>query len=101
LIHGGLSTLSSYHFRGSSISPPTPAERFPFERAGLLLFQPVALYTKPIDFFQHPIQQRFSGSRWNACSLELPNLTALAVHLNAHMLDLGPNVIDIRHGSTS
>jgi hypothetical protein len=34
-------------------------------------------------------------------SLELPNLTALTVDLNAHTLDLGPNVIDIRHGSAS
>jgi hypothetical protein len=33
--------------------------------------------------------------------LELPNLTALAVHLNAHVLDLSPYVIDIRHGSAS
>src|SRR5229473_7252208 len=32
LIHAGLSALSSYHFRGSGISPPTPAERSPFER---------------------------------------------------------------------
>jgi hypothetical protein len=31
----------------------------------------------------------------------LPYLAALAVHLNAHTLDLGPNVIDIRHGSAS
>jgi hypothetical protein len=84
---------------GSGISPPTPAERSPFGRPGLLFFQTVALDTKPIDFVQHPIQQRFGRSRWNACSLELPNLAALAVHLNAHMLDLGPNVIDIRHGS--
>jgi putative SOS response-associated peptidase YedK len=30
--------------------------------------------------------------------LELPYLAALAVNLNAHTLDLGPNVIDIRHG---
>jgi hypothetical protein len=101
LIHGGLSALSSYHFKGSGISPPTPAERFSFERTGLLLFQPVALCTKPINVVQHPVQQRFGSSRWNACSLELPNLAALAVHLNAHMLDLGPNVIDIRHGSVS
>jgi len=83
------------------MSPPTPAERSPFEWTGLLLFQPVALCTKPIDFVQHPIQQRFGRSRWNACSLELPNLAALAVHLNVHMLDLRPNVIDIRHGSAS
>jgi hypothetical protein len=51
----------------------------------LLLFQPVALSTKPIDFVQHPIQQRFGSSRWNACSLELPDLAALAVDLNAHI----------------
>jgi hypothetical protein len=30
--------------------------------------------------------------------LELPDLAALAVDLHAHTLDLGPNVIDIRHG---
>jgi hypothetical protein len=96
LIRGG---LSSYHFRGSRISPPTPAERFSFERTGLLLFQP--LCTKPIDLVQHPIQQRFGRRGRDACSLELPNLAALAVDLNAHMLDLGPNVIDIRHGSVS
>jgi hypothetical protein len=89
-----LSALSSYHFRGSGISPPTPAERFPFERTGLLLFQPVALCTKPIDFVQHPIQQSFGRSCLNACALELPNLAALAIDLNAHVLDLGPNVID-------
>jgi hypothetical protein len=83
------------------ISPPTPAERFPFERTGLLLFQPVALCTKPIDFVQHPIQQRFGRSRWNACSLELPNLAALALDVNAHMLDLGPNVFEIRQGGSS
>jgi len=99
LIHGGLSAFSSYHLRGSGKSPPTPAQCFPFERTGLLLFQPAALCTKPIDFVQHPIQQRFGRRGWDACSLELPNLAALAVDLNAHVLDLGPNVIDIRHGS--
>src|SRR5216684_5740486 len=88
LIHGGLSALSSYHFRGWGISPPTPAERSPFERTGLLLFQPVALCTKPVDFVQHPIQQRLGRCGRDACSLELPNLAALAVHLDAHMLDL-------------
>jgi hypothetical protein len=31
--------------------------------------------------------------------LELPDLTALAVDLDAHALDLSPNVFDIRHGS--
>jgi hypothetical protein len=41
------------------ISPPTPTQDFPFDRAGLFLFQPVALGTKPIDVVQHPIQQRF------------------------------------------
>jgi hypothetical protein len=87
------------HFRGSGISPPTLAQHFPFDRTRLLLFQPVALCAKPIDFVQHPIQQRCGRSRWNACSLELPNLAALAVDLNAHTLDLGPNAIDIRHGS--
>lgn len=43
-------------------------------------------------------QQRFGRRRGNAGSLQLPNLTALAVDLNAHTLDLGPNVSDIRHG---
>jgi hypothetical protein len=33
--------------------------------------------------------------------LQLPNLTALAVDLHAHTLDLGPNVFDIRLGSAS
>jgi hypothetical protein len=28
----------------------------------------------------------------------LPDLTALAVDLNAHALDLGPNAFDVRHG---
>jgi hypothetical protein len=81
------------------MSPPTPAQRFPFGRTGLLVFQPVALCAKPIDFVQHPIQQHFGRRGWDACSLELPYLAALAVDLNAHTLDLGPNVIDIRHGS--
>ena len=31
--------------------------------------------------------------------MELLNLAALAVDLNAHTLNLGPNAIDIRHGS--
>jgi hypothetical protein len=64
----------------------------------LFLFQPVALCTKPIDVVQHPIQQRFGRRGRNACSLQLPDLTALAVGLNAHALDLGPNAFDIRHG---
>jgi hypothetical protein len=68
--------LSSYHFRFSSMSPPTPAQRFPFGRTGLLVFQPVALCAKPIDFVQHPIQQHFGRRGWDACSLELPYLAA-------------------------
>jgi|SRR5450631_3443788 hypothetical protein len=99
LIHAGWLALSSYHSRGLLISPPTPSQHFPFVRPGLFLFQPVALRTKPIDVVQHPIQQRFGRRRWNACSLELPNLTALAMDLDAHTLDLGPNVFDIRHWS--
>jgi hypothetical protein len=31
--------------------------------------------------------------------LQLPDLTALAVDLKAHALDLAPNEFDIRHGS--
>jgi len=31
--------------------------------------------------------------------LELPDLTTLAVDLNAHTLDLASNVFDMRHGS--
>jgi hypothetical protein len=64
----------------------------------LLLFQPVALRTKPVDIVQHPIQQRFGRRGRNARPLELPDLTALAVDLHAHTLDLAPNVFDIRHG---
>jgi hypothetical protein len=30
--------------------------------------------------------------------LKLPDLTALAVNLKAHTLDLAPNEFDIRHG---
>jgi hypothetical protein len=48
---------------------------------------------------QHPIQQRFGRRRGDAGSLQLPNLTSLAVDLNAHTLDLGPNVFNIRHGA--
>jgi hypothetical protein len=64
----------------------------------LLLFQPVALRTKPVDIVQHPIQQRFGRRGRNARPLELPDLTALAANLNSHTLDLGPNEFDIRHG---
>jgi len=53
--YGGLLALSLYHSRGLLISPPTPAQHFPFGGTGLLFFQPVALRTKPIDFVQHPI----------------------------------------------
>jgi hypothetical protein len=80
------------------MSPPTPAQHFPFVRTGLFFFQPVALRTKPVDIVQHPIQQRFGRRRGNAGSLQLSNLTALAVDLDAHALDLGPNAFDIRHG---
>jgi hypothetical protein len=41
-----LSALSSYHFRGSGMSPPTPAEHFPSERIGLLFFRPVARHAQ-------------------------------------------------------
>jgi len=30
--------------------------------------------------------------------LKLPDLAALAMHLTAHTLNLGPNVFDVRHG---
>jgi hypothetical protein len=30
--------------------------------------------------------------------LKLPDFAVLAMHLNAHSLDLGPNVFDVRHG---
>jgi hypothetical protein len=30
--------------------------------------------------------------------LESPDLTTVAVDLNAHTFDLGPNVFDVRHG---
>jgi hypothetical protein len=79
MYRGGENPLLRQDGDRTRLSPPTPTERSPFERTGLLLFQPVALCTKPIDFVQHPIQQRFGSSRWNACSLELPNFTALAV----------------------
>jgi hypothetical protein len=65
---------------------------------GCSFFQPVALRTQPVDIVQHPIQQSLGRCGWNACSLELPDLTALALDLHAHTLDLAPNVFDIRHG---
>jgi hypothetical protein len=58
----------------------------------------VALRAKFVDVVQHPIQQRFGRSSWDACSLELPDLTALAVDLHAHTLDLVANEFDVRHG---
>jgi hypothetical protein len=43
---------------------------------------------------------RFSNASAEAVEipafLKLPDLAAVAMHLNAHALDLGPNVFDIR-----
>jgi hypothetical protein len=66
---------------------------------GSSFFQPIALLTKSIDVVQHAIQQRFGRRRADAGSLQLPDLTALAVDLDAHALDLSPNVFDVRHGA--
>jgi hypothetical protein len=45
---------------------------------------PFSAGTKPVDIVQHPIQHRFGSRGWNACSLQLPDLTRreLADHLS-------------------
>jgi hypothetical protein len=64
----------------------------------LFFLDSVALSTKSSDLLEHSMQQRFGrGSRYPGF-LKLPDLAALAIHLNAHPLDLGPNTLDVRHG---
>ena len=56
--------------------------------AGLFLLQPVAFGAKTVDLVQHPVEQRLGGGAGYSCPLELPNLTALALDLMAHALDM-------------
>jgi hypothetical protein len=60
----------------------------------------VAFETEPVDFGQHPLKERLGRSGGNTGPLELPDFPALAMDLSAHPLDLGPDVIDARHGLT-
>lgn len=56
-------------------------------------FEPITLGAEPVDFGVHPRQQQLSRGGRYARPLELKNLLALALHLDAHVLDFGPNTV--------
>src|ERR1700744_3590037 len=50
-----------------------------------------------VDFGQHPLQQRFRGSRRYPGLLQLKDLPALPSELNPHALNLTADEINVRH----
>lgn len=61
--------------------------------------QPVTLANQLIDLVLHPLEQRHGRGRIDACPLEVENVSLLALDLNAHARDLGPNMVK-SHGVT-
>jgi hypothetical protein len=59
LIHGGFSSLGSYHLN-SCTSPPPTAEDLALCWTGLALLQLIALDTEVIDLGKHPHEDRFN-----------------------------------------
>jgi hypothetical protein len=59
----------------------------------VLLFQLVALGTKLVDLFEHPLQQRICRGCGDARPLQLADFTALPLNLHAHPLNFRPDII--------
>jgi hypothetical protein len=79
------------------MSPTPSAQDFPLDRAGLCFLEPVALDAKAVDGIEHSLKQGFGRCRRYHGPLELPDLSALTVDLNAQAFDVSPNMFDIRH----
>jgi hypothetical protein len=79
------------------MSPAPPAQRVPLGRTGLLFLESLALSAEPVDSVEHSIQQGFGRGGGYSGTLELLDLSALPMNLQAHVLDLGPNKFDIWH----
>jgi hypothetical protein len=69
------------------------AEHASFRWAALLCLQAVALCAKVIDFRLHPLQQQLSRCSRYADTLKLQDLLTLSSDLDAHVLDIGTDVI--------
>jgi hypothetical protein len=65
----------------------------------LFSLQSVAFGAKLINLVAHPVKKGFCRRTGNARPLELPYIAALSLHLTQHVLNLGANVVDVRHRS--
>jgi hypothetical protein len=65
--------------------------------ARLLCFHFIALITEAIDFIQHALQQSVGRSPRNPRPLQLEYFLSLPPDLDAHVFDLSPDVIEVRH----
>jgi hypothetical protein len=74
-------------------SPAPAAKHAPFHCAALLLLEPFTLSTKVVDFWRASFQGGVQPKRWKSPPLKLEDFLALSSDLDAHMLDLGTNVI--------
>ncbi|WP_168212739.1 MULTISPECIES: hypothetical protein [unclassified Bradyrhizobium] len=59
--------------------------------------QAVPLGTESVNLIQHALQQGVGGLSRYTGSLELKDLLSVPSDLDAHVFDLSPDVIEVRH----
>jgi hypothetical protein len=79
---------------------PAPATKnSSFNRTAQLLFEPVPLCAKAVNFGVHPSQEQFGRGRGYPGPLELKDFLALAPDLHPHVFDFPSDMVKVGHGS--